>query len=166
MHTIKERLAVWPNNRFVLAVVAILAFSGVALASKVPLIASWAGSAKTGRQLTILARADGTFDIKEFAKQNQWFGPDVVGVGLKMTAIRRFGSDVKLSDVSVLVRADPGVKDETIRIALISVGQAGFQRIGFTDPRLGAIARSIAAAPAPGSPSSVPGESVATSRRR
>ena len=90
-----------------MAVIVFLALSGVALGSKTPLIASLLGG-NSGPQLTIVARADGTFDIKEFAKQGQWFGPEVVGEGLKITAARRFGDKVEIGTVNVLMQADPG----------------------------------------------------------
>ncbi len=99
--------------------------------------------------LTIVARADNTFDIKEFAKANQWFYPDSVGEALRVTASRRFGDTVKMESVNVLVQADPGVNDEAVRIALLSIRQNGFQRIGFTDPRLRRIAEQVAQTPEP-----------------
>ncbi|MBC8137004.1 MAG: hypothetical protein H8F28_14075, partial [Fibrella sp.] len=122
MHEIKKYLAVWQNKRFMMVVVAFLALSGVALGSRIPMITSLIEEGINGPELTIIARADGTLDIKEFAIQNQWFAPDVIGAGLKITAVRRFGRNVKLGNVSVMVQADPGVKDETIRTALISIG--------------------------------------------
>lgn len=148
MQIMNKLRAVWQNKRFVMVVVLFLTLSGVALGSKSPLIASLLGKNRSP-QLTIIARADGTFDIKEFAKQGQWFGPEVVGEGLKITAIRRYGQGVKMGNINILVQADPGVKDETIRAALVSVGQSGFTRIGFTDPHLGEIAMRVASSPIP-----------------
>lgn len=150
MDSTKKTISLWQSKRFLFAMVAFLALSGAALASKTSLFASlMGGGIGSARQLTIIARADGTFDIKEFAKQNQWFGPEVVGEALRITAAHRFGQDVKAGSVSILVQADPGVGDETIRVALVSIGQQGFHRIGFTDPHLGDIARQVIVTPLP-----------------
>ncbi|MBC8139436.1 MAG: hypothetical protein H8F28_26460 [Fibrella sp.] len=65
-----------------------------------------------------------------------------------------------------MVQADPGVKDETIRTALISIGQSGFHRVGFTDPRLVEIARQVATSPLPKPLAPAQGGTVASARRR
>jgi hypothetical protein len=127
-----------------MAVVAFLALSGVALASQVSLITSFIRNSDSGPELTIIARADGTFDIKEFAEKDQWFAPEVVGKNLEITANYRFGRSVESGNISVLLQADPGVNEATVRAGLLSARQHGFHRIGFTDPRLEKIVRHVA----------------------
>ncbi len=166
MQEVTKRIAVWQNKRMLMVVVAFLTLSGVALASKIPMFTAWIGDADKGPELTIIARVDGTFDIKEYTEQNQWFKPDVVGEGLAITAKHRFGRSVNPDNVSVMVLADPGVKDEAIRTALISAAHHGFHRIGFTDPRLGDIARKIASTPFPDPPLENAPRSTTTRRRK
>lgn len=115
-----------------------------------PFLAALTGQANAASKLTIVARADGTFDIKEFAKEDQWFAPEVVGEGLKITVAERFGAKVSPSSVNVLVQADPGASDEAVKVALASARANGFVRFGFVDPRLGEVVKQFA-----GTPSSV-----------
>lgn len=145
LRTIEKPLVILQNKKFVLAFIAFIALSGVAMGSKTPMLSSLMQGANGRHELTLVARADGTFDINEFAIQNQWFAPDVVGSGLKITAAQRFGTNYPLDHVSVLLKADPGVHEKTIHAALVSLRNTGFQRVGMTDPRLRAIARSVSA---------------------
>lgn len=103
-------------------------------------------------RLTIIARADGTFDIKEFPQRDRWFAPEAVGTGLVITGERRFGKAVKPSSVDVLVKADAGASDEAIKAALSSARASGFTRFGFVDPRLGEVVKRFATYPPPAAP--------------
>ncbi len=112
-----------------------------------PLIAALSGHVNAVSKVTIIARADGTFDIKEFPTENQWFAPDVVGEGMKLTVAKRFGEKVAPSSVNVLVQADPGTSDESVRVALASARTSGFVHFGFLDPRLGEVVTQFAQEP-------------------
>lgn len=138
--------AKWNPRMLAVAPLLLMGFGGavVPLGGNPPLIAALSGQASTAGKLTIIARADGTFDIKEFPKDNQWFAPEVVGDGLKITAAQRFGAKVNPSDVNVLVQADPGASDKAVITALASARDSGFARFGFVDPRLGGVVRQFA----------------------
>jgi hypothetical protein len=160
MYTLKKIGTVWKNNRVVVSLAAIVVVCGIMLGIRTPLIAVLQG--RGGPQLTVIARADGTFDIKEFSKQGQWFSADVVGTGLQITAGRRFGKNVTMANVNVLMQADPGVEDETIRVGLASLAHSGFRRVGFTDPRLSELARRVVSSPLPAPLSGLKSERVAS----
>lgn len=147
MYIVKNIGHLWKNHRVMVSIVAVIAVCGIVLGVRTPLVAALQG--RNNPQLTVIARADGTFDIKEFTKQDQWFSADVVGTGLQITANRRFGKNVNMGNVNVLMQADPGVKDETIRLGLASLAHSGFRRVGFTDPRLSELARRVASSPMP-----------------
>lgn len=124
----------------------------IALASVMPfgsrasLLGTVIGQGKYA-ELTIIAHADGTFDVKEYAKPDLWFAPEVVGYALEITAKRRFGEKTKIENISILVKADPGVKPGTIQTGVLSARGRGFVRFGFADPRISAIAQQVASVP-------------------
>ncbi len=138
----------------VIVPIILLGFCGMMLfGGRAPLFASFAGQNQSATHLTMIARADGTFDIKEFPKADQWFAPDAVGEGLKRTAVSQFGAGADVATVDVMVQADPGAKDDDIRLALNSARMSGFVRFGFADPRVGEVARQVASTSAPTVPS-------------
>ncbi|MBC8141041.1 MAG: hypothetical protein H7Y38_06325 [Armatimonadetes bacterium] len=98
-------------------------------------------------QLTIIARADGTYDVKEYAKPDLWFAPEAVGEALEVTAKRRFGNNAKVANINILVKADPGVQPGTIQSGILSARARGFMRFGFSDPRIGSIAQQVTSVP-------------------
>lgn len=139
----------WQPRLLVVAPLLLMGLGSVVpFGNNAPLLSALTGHNTAAGKLTIVARADGTFDIKEFPKDNQWFAPDVVGEGLKITAAERFGAKVAPASVNVLVQADPGASDEAVRVALVSARAQGFARFGFTDPRLGEVVKQLASAPA------------------
>ncbi len=137
------------NRAFLVAPLMLMGVGSVVpFGGKAPLLGSLLGT-QAVNNLTIVARADGTFDIKEFPKADQWFAPDVVGEGLKVTAAQRFGGKTDIASVNVLVKADPGASDEAVHMALVSARNSGFVRFGFADPRLGQVVKQVASTPAP-----------------
>ena len=127
------------RKRFLFVPVAAFAiYSLLPIGGNAPLLSSLIGQAGNA-QLTIIARADGTFDLKEYAKPDQWFAPDIIGEALEATAKRRFGHNVNMAKVNVLVQADPGINSDAVRVALLDARAKGFTRFGFADPRLGAV---------------------------
>ena len=69
-------------------------------------------------------------------------------MALKATAARRFGHDIVPAAVSVLIKSDPGVNPEAVRVTLLGARENGFVRFGFADPRLGTVVQQVAATPA------------------
>ena len=136
------------RKRFFLVPIAALAiYSVLPIGGNVPLIAAITGQGASP-QLTLIARADGTFDIKEYAKPDQWFAADIIGEALEATAKRRYGHNVKPANVNVMVQADPGINADAVRVALLDAQAKGFTRFGFADPRLGEVFQQVGATPA------------------
>lgn len=84
--------------------------------------------------LTIVAKADGTFDVDEIP--NYWFGPTAMGGALKKALKLHYGFDAKPDDVKVVVKQDPGATDAAVRTAIDSARTQGFVRFAFADPGL------------------------------
>jgi hypothetical protein len=138
----------WQPRLLVVAPLLLMGFGSVVpFGDNAPLLSALTGHKNAASKLTIIARADGTFDIKEFPKANQWFAPDVVGEGLTITAAERFGKKIQPSSINVMVKADPGASGEAIRVALVSARAQGFARFGFTDPNVGEVVKQLANTP-------------------
>ena len=144
----RKSVAKWDTRLFVVAPLLLMGIGSVVpFGGKAPLVTALTAHMNVASKLTIIARADGTFDIKEFPKENQWFAPEVVGEGLKITVAEKLGAKVNPSSVNILVQADPGASDEAVVTALASARANGFVRFGFTDPRLGEVVKQFASAP-------------------
>lgn len=145
----QKRAPKWDTRLFVVAPLVLMGLGSVVpFGGQAPLMSALTGHMNAASKLTIIARADGTFDIKEFSKEDQWFAPEVVGEGLRITMSERFGAKVQPSSVNVLVQADPGASDKAVITALASARDNGFVRFGFVDPRLGEVVKQFASAPA------------------